>query len=322
MKRLLILCALFGLLTACGAAETTKAPVETQEPEVEEVVPELEIQPGPEDIDPDTGYRVLSSTEATVDGGRVLRLDAVGMPLTDPGSTVRYGVHSVRVYDGEELLQELPVNVETGVSLTQAPTVEAALTVRDMNFDGADDIALCATMERNAPPHYYFLWDGAENAYLYGFTLRGAEPNPATREIVAEYPYDGDVDYTDYLRYDDGGVLRLVARKAEDWKRGSEDFPLTQYYEFADGEAVLLREEFTDYDDEGLTVREVREPVDGELKPVRVEILEGADGEFHVVRTEEIPTDVPEAGLEAVPTEDGETDETEEEPAPVEDAEA
>ena len=315
MKRLLILCALFGLLTACGASETAKAPVETQEPETEEAVPELEIQPGPDDIDPETGYRVLSSVEATVDGGRVLRLDAVGMPLTEPGEAVRYGVHAVRVYDGEVLLQELPVNIGTGISLTQAPTVEAALTVRDMNFDGADDIALCATMERNAPPYYYFLWDSAESAYLYGFTLRGAEPDYETREIVAEYPFDGDIDYTDYLRYADDGSLQLVSRKAEDWNRGSEDFPLTQYYEFADGEAVLLREEFTDYNDEGLTVREVREPADGELKPVRIEILEGADGEFHVVRTEEIPLDVPEEmTLEPTLTED--------EPAPVEDAEA
>lgn len=298
MKGLLILCALLGLLTACGASETTKAPVETPEPEMEaeEAVPELEIQPGPEDIDPETGYRVLSSVEAVVDGGRALRLDAVGMPLTDPGSAVRYGVHTVRVYEGGELLQELPVNVGTGVSLTEAPTVEAALSVRDMNFDGSDDMDLCATMERNAPPHYYFLWDSAENAYAYGFTLRGAEPDPATREIIAAYPQDSAIDNTDTLRYADDGSLYLVSRKAEDWKRGSEDFPLTRYYEFVDGEAVLIREEFTNYNDEGLTLREVREPVDGELKPVRIEILEGGDGEFHVVRTEEIPLtpDAPE----------------------------
>ena len=323
MKRLLILCMLLGLLTACGTAPTPEP--SGAEPEIEEAVPELEIQPGPDDIDPETGDRVLSSVEAVVDGGRALRLDAVGQPLTEPGAAVCYGVWTVRVYDGEELLQTIPVGEATGAGMTRSPTVEAALVARDMNFDGADDMELCATMERNAPPRLYFLWNSDANAYLYGFTLRGAEPDPETRQVVAEYPQDSQVELTDYLRYEDNGSLRLVSRKAEDWKRGSEDFPLTQYYEFVDGEAVLLREEFTDYNDEGLTVREVREIVDGELKPVRIEILEGGNGEFYVVRTEEIPQDIPEAGLEDAPTMDSETEDEYapiEDDAPVEDAEA
>ena len=322
MKRLLILCALFGLLTACGASETTQAPADVTEPEpeIEEAVPELEIQPGPDDIDPETGDRALLAVEATVDGGRVLTLEGVGQALTEPGAAVRYGIREVRVYEGEEWLQTIAVRDAMGAETTQSPTVEAALTVRDMNFDGAGDIDLYGEVTRSADPHYYYLWDSEANAYLYGFTLSGAEPDPEAREIAATYKQDSAVEVTDRLRYADDGSLRLVSREARDWKRGSEDFPLTQYYEFVDGEAVLIREEFTNYDDEGLTVREVREPVDGELKPVRREILEGADGEFHVVRTEEIPLDVPEAGLEAAPIlEDGEI--IEEEFAPVEDEE-
>ncbi len=323
MKRLAILCALLGLLAACGAPERTQAPEEAAETETAEAaeaapVPELEIQPGPDDIDPETGERALSSVEATVDGGRALRLEAVGMPLTEPGMAVHYGVRAVRVYDGETLLQELPASVEPGQSMTRAPTVEDALSVRDMNFDGADDMDLCATMERNAPPHYYFLWNAEAGAYLYAFTLRGAEPDPETREIVSSYSLDSQTDCEDRLRYADDGTLQLVSRKTEDWKNGTEDFPLTAYYEFRDGEAVLLRQEFTDYSDEGLIAREVREPVDGELKPVRVEILEGADGEYYVVRTEEIPLEAPEAEDAAAPEaeEAGEEFFAEDEPAP------
>ena len=311
MKRLAILCTLLALLTACGAPESDSVPAESvaeAETETEQPVPELEIQPAPPDVDPETGDRVLTSVNATVDGGRVLRLDAVGQALTEPGASVRYGVRAIRVYEGEDLLQtlsvsELPPEASPGAT-TQAPTVEDALTVQVMNFDGSDDIDLCGTAERNAPPHFYYLWSGDMGAYLYAFTLRGAVTNPETREVTATYRQDSDVECTDYFQYEDGWTLKLVRREARDWKRGSEDFPLTDYYEFPDGQAVLIREEFTNYNDEGLTVREVREMVNGELTPVRIEILEGADGEYVVVRTEEIP-------LETFPEDDAEAEDME-----------
>lgn len=298
MKRLAIFCILMAMLTACGAQTAENPPEESAPPEAEAQapVPELEIQPAP-DVDPETGDRVLSSVSATVDGGRVLRLEAVGQTLTEPGASVRYGVREVRVYDGEALLQtlsvgELPPEALTG-SMTQSPTIEDALTVRDMNFDGAEDIDLYAQVEHTADPHIYYLWSSDMGAYLYAFTLRGAEPDPLTRRVAATYRLDSVTDCTDYWAYEDGWTLKLSARETRDWKRGSEDFPLVEYYEFPDGEAVLVRQEFTNYNDEGLTVREVREVVNGELRPVRVEILEGADGEYHVVRTEEIPPEMP-----------------------------
>ena len=295
MKRLAILCMLLALLTACAAPEVRSTPAEPPAPEPDAPVPELEIQPGPEDIDPETGDRVLSTREANVSGGRVLRLDAVGQALTEPGSSVRYGIREVRVYEDGALLQTLAADA-------QSPTVEAALAVRDMSFDGADDIDLYGQITRNADPHYYYLWDPEAGAYAYAFTLRGAEPDPDAGEIVCTYRQDSGTDCTDRLRYGEGGALETVGRVTRDWKNGTEDFPLVDYYEFPDGEAVLVREEFTDYNDEGLTVREVREPVNGELTPVRLEILEGENEEFHVVRTEEItPEPLPENADEPEP---------------------
>ncbi|MBR3569185.1 MAG: hypothetical protein IKN96_00060 [Oscillibacter sp.] len=325
MKRLAIVCAIFALLTACGAAETSKAPVvEKQAPEIAEPVPELEIEPPPDDIDPETGDRVLLSAEASVSGGRVLTVEGVGQALTEPGAAVRYGLRAVRVYENGELLQTLFARDFIDGDMMESPAIEDALIVRDANFDGADDIDLCGGTERVAPLRYYFLWDADANGYVYGFKLRGASVDPDKREITASYPLDSSVDCADVWRYAPDGSLQLAERKTEDWKRGSEDFPLVEYYVFQDGEAVLTRQEFTNYNDEGLTVREVREVVNGELKPVRLEILEGADGEFRVVRTEEIPQepvfpDVAPAPMdgESVPA-DGET---ENEPAPAEDAE-
>lgn len=302
MKRLLIACALLGLLAACGAPEAARTSADAPETDAEALapVPELEIQPGPDDIDPETGDRVLLTVEATANDGRVLRLEGVGQPLTEPGAAVRYGLRTVRVYEWDALLQEIDAGeIAGGAGLTEAPTVEAALTVGDMNFDGADDFAVCLTSERVAPPYGYYLWSAEAGAYLYAFTLRGAAPDPETREIVASYSLDSQTDCQDRLRYAYDGTLELASRQTENWKNGTEDFPLVEYYEFRDGEAVLLRQEFTDYNDEGLTVREVREPVDGELKPVRVEILEGADGEYRVIRTEEIPLETPEEVADA-----------------------
>lgn len=319
MKRLAILGILLATLTACGAPVVNNLPAESAPPteEVEtarqEPVPELEIQPSPPDVNPETGDRALLSVNATVDGGRVLRLDAIGQALTEPGASVRYGVREIRVYDGEELLQtlsvdELPPDASVG-PVTQSPTVEDALTVRDMNFDGSQDIDLYGTAERAAPPHIYYLWSGDMGAYLYAFTLRGADTDPETREVVTNYRQDSAVECTDRYGYEDGWTLKLVSREARDWKRGSEDFPLTDYYEFPNGDAVLIREEFTNYNDEGLIAREVREIVNGELTPVRVEILEGADGEYTVVRTEEIPLDTfPDEAAEAEFIPDGEAD--------------
>ena len=191
------------------------------------------------------------------------------------------------MYEGETALQTLVVAAIEGAATTQSPTVESALSVRDMNFDGADDIDLYAQVTRSVDPHYYYIWNPDTGLYEYAFTLRGAEADPDAREIVSTYRRDDGLDCQERFRYN-GGALEPVSRVTEDWKNGTEDFPLVDYYEFRDGEAVLVREEFTDYTDDGLTVREVREPVDGELRAVRREVLEGADGEYHVVRTEEV----------------------------------
>lgn len=301
MKRFMTLCALLLiLLTSCGQTETQKNPDTAPQADIEEPAPELEILQDPTETDTDAGNWVLSSVDAAVDGGRVLRLDAIGKTVEGTDVPERYAVSAVRVYEGDTLLQtilikDVPPEASegepyAGESETLAPSVETAISTHDMNFDGFDDLDLCAwTGTGELDPHYYYLWNSVIGAYLYAYTLRGAVADPETREVLSTYRQDSNTDCTDYYRYTDSGTLILVSRRTEDWKRGSEDFPLVEYYGFQDGNATLIREEFTNYDDRGYPVREVREIVRGELTPVRREMLEVSDGEIRVLGTEELP---------------------------------
>ena len=115
----------------------------------------------------------------------------------------------------------------------------------------------------------------------------------AAREVSARYSEDSAY-YTDHYRPASDGSLLLYSREVEDWDLGTEDFPLRERYEYPDGEETLVYQEFTDYDDEGRTIREIRERVDGELLPVRLEELEVTDGSIRVIRTEEVPRPVAE----------------------------
>lgn len=303
MKRYVILfLSILLLLSGCDASGTKSVSTDVT-PSIDEApVPELEIKPGPpvEEIAHDDAERVLSSVNAAADGGRTLRVDAVGRTLSDG-----YAVTEARVYEDGTLLQTIRIadlppeatdgEAYEGADATQAATLDAALSVHDMDFDGADDLDLCAwRLLNDADPHHYFLWNADAERYQYAYTLRGAEADPERREVVASYRLDSAIDCVDRYRYAEDGMLELVSRVTEDWKRGTEDFPLVEYYDAQDGEPVLTRQEFTDYDDEGRTLREVREPLeDVGLWPTRLEELEASDDGFRVVRTEELPLPEP-----------------------------
>ena len=238
------------------------------------------------ELELNSGDRVIYSVNTEADEGKNLRLDAVGRNLDAGG----YQIREIRVYESGSLLQTISAGDAGSGNFIEAPVLNSMAPIHliDMNFDGVDDLDLPGRAVSNAKTitHYYWLWNPSVGEYLYGFTMQNAELHPETREIISKHN-DGTVYYIDYYNYNNT-ALSLSRRELEDWDRGTEDFPLKEYYEYPDGEEILIRQEFTDYDDNGLTIREIREPIDGVLYPVRMEELEVIDGEIRVIRSENI----------------------------------
>ena len=265
-----------------------------------------------------SGDRVLSSVNASVDGTRTLRLDAIGR--AQPERTGHYIVRKIDVSEEGKALQTVSVSeardaspgnaagaaqsVPAGAAKDAAPdslesaSIQEALAVLDVNFDGSDDLDLCEWVSAHTALHHYWTWNSAIGRYLYACTLQDPQINPQTKEAVSQYN-TASVYYTDVYRPAPDGTLALASRELEDWDRGTEDFPLLERYEYPDGEETLVRQAFTDYDDAGRTIREIRELVNGELIPVSLEELEVTDGTIRVIRTEAVPPPQPEIPEEA-----------------------
>ena len=295
MKRTIMI--LWSILTVLMLAGCGKGAVIQANPvPVQEDIPPQSVTAQPENNPDDLlSDRVLSSVTAHVDEDRILRLDAVGR--MEPENNGSCGVREVRVYENGQLLQTVFVQEATartvsgplGEGYTQSPTVEGAMTALDINSDGSDDLDLYGWSTNNMIPHHYWLWNSGVGEYLYAGTYQGAEPDPEHNQILAQYRVENGVYYTDH--YDTN--FTLISREVENWDTGTEDFPLREYYEFPDGEETLIWQAFTDYDDSGRTIREIRMPLDGVLYPVRLEELEVIDGVERVVSSQEVPLPTP-----------------------------
>ena len=239
-----------------------------------------------------------------------MRLDTIGHAL--PERAGHCLIREIRVYEDGKLLQTISAseiqsnsavsqssaapsrsNAVTPSDSYEAASVEEAAAVLDVNFDGSDDLDLSEWVSSYRTLHHYWTWNSGVGRYLYSCTLEGAQVDPDRGEIVAQYN-TSSIYYTDIYRPAADGTLALVSRELEDWDRGTEDFPLLERYEYPDGEETLVHQEFTDYDDTGRTIREIRELVDGGLIPVRLEELEVTDGAIRVIRSEDVPPPQPE----------------------------
>ena len=286
-------------LTGCGGRETEPAPSITRPTPPEDLIPDSPPVSQEETSSDSTADLVLSSLTAAVDGGRTLRLDAIG--AMKPERKNHCGIKEVQVYENGTLIQTVSADIaplsDGAGRYTEAASVEGAMAVRDMNFDGFNDLELSDWIANGNDPHHFWLWDPAAGQYRYAFTLRGAEVDEEKQVVISTY-IDNSIDYTDTYQYS-GTSLVLMSRVTRNWKLGTEDFPLMDYYDYPNGTELLYREEYTDYNENGVAMREVREPVDGVLTPVRIEQLEVVDGELRVVNTfpvEPPPSPGPENG--------------------------
>lgn len=216
MRRLVSLPLILLLLAACAAP--AGEPSQTPEPPPQEV-PADDTEAPPE-ID-ETEDHVLLTLEAPLADGRTLTLEAFGRVLDE----YTCGVREVRVYDGDELLQNVSVreaanivwDLGDGILLdsfydyTECWNPEGCMETVDLNFDGNTDFGLFGWPANNIIPYYYWLWNAETGQYQYAFTLQGVEAHPEDGEISAEYKSGsaGSQWIVEYYRPDENGELYL-----------------------------------------------------------------------------------------------------------------
>lgn len=90
-----------------------------------------------------------------------------------------------------------------------------AVDIRDINFDGSDDLGIPIDTTRN-DVHCWFLWDAASQQYRYAFSLAGdltilshAEM-PAEKEMLVETRWDDTFSFTQSRTYQFNSRSQLV----------------------------------------------------------------------------------------------------------------
>ena len=160
-------------------------------------------------------------THAASVGDRTLTVEAVGRERVDGISG--WGVGTLNIYDGDNLIQTLSLSEaigRDGVSgpiasgYTEAWDRESAFYTQDINFDGKDDIVVMGWIPNNTIPYYCYLWNSDRGEYEYAFILQGLSVDPEKKEVVSEYHTSGEnYEYRyDHYQYDEAGKLVLVDR--------------------------------------------------------------------------------------------------------------
>lgn len=237
MKQVFFLLAIFCFLlcSGCGAkhpaAETPTSMEHTTET-------------APAKTPAETEDHVLLTLEAHVDNGLLLQLEAVGKKRPDMD---QWGIREVRVWNGTDLIQTISaqeaigtdgISGSVGAGYTDCWSINESMTVRDMNFDGCDDLDLFGWICNNTIPHYYWLWEPDAQQFSYAFCLQGAKITPERQEVCSEYKETTACYCRDYYQYDESGTLVLVRRDVENYA----DMRL-EHYELIGGQLILTETE-------------------------------------------------------------------------------
>ena len=177
---------------------------------------------------------MLTTREATVDGGRTLTLETVGKKQADMDL---WGVREVRISEGDVLLQTIPIQEAIdaegvdglGTGYTACWSAEEAMAVLDKNFDGNEDLGLVGWIPAsNTVPHYHWMWDSGAEAFSFALCLQGASVDETA--VIATYQYENG----DHYAPDETGALVLVGWDVTDWT-GNGETPVVESYEMRDG---------------------------------------------------------------------------------------
>ena len=165
-----------------------------------------------------------------------MELDVIGKA----GGDGRYGVSELRIYDMSAIGRTKPAQIirladigedfvsgSVGEGYTDCWSVDEAVNVLDMNFDGSPDIEVFGWVTNNTIPHYYFFWHSEAGRFEYALRLQGATVDKENGQVIAEYKSgEGGSEYTrDYYKPDKNGNLVLVDSKKTTYSGNNEPLP-------------------------------------------------------------------------------------------------
>lgn len=199
-----------------------------------------------EKVDAYTAKEYTCTAEITVDNGRELQLVLHGTK-----DEYFYLIYKIEVFDGEKLIQSGLVKEAVMAEWEEDGSGEEEnyyadswvedgfLSVADMNFDGAGDIAIQGWVTNGANiPCYYWLWNEEAQQFTYAFCICNAEIDEAQKLIVS-HMRDSAVCYsTHYYAYDEDGKLQKIGYELEDYGE-----LIKSIYELQNGEMKLVSEE-------------------------------------------------------------------------------
>ncbi len=195
-----------------------------------------------EKVDAYTVAEYTYTAEITVDNGRELHLVLHGTK-----DEYFYLIHEIEVFDGEKLIQSGLVKEaviaewewEEENFYAESWVEDGGLSVADMNFDGAGDIAIQGWVTTGANiPCYYWLWDEEAQQFTYAFCICNAEIDEAQKQIISHMRDTASCYSTDYYAYDEDGKLQRVGYEYEDYGK-----LIKSIYELQNGEMKLVSEE-------------------------------------------------------------------------------
>lgn len=198
-----------------------------------------------EKVDAYTAKEYTCTAEITVDNGRELQLVLHGTK-----DEYFYLIYKIEVFDGEELIQsglvkeavmtewEEDGSGEEENYYAESWVEDGFLSVADMNFDGAGDIAIQGWVANANVPCYYWLWDEEAGQFTYAFCICNAEIDEAQKQIISHMRDSAVCHSTYYYAYDEDGKLQNIGYELEDYGK-----LIKSIYELQNGEMKLVSEE-------------------------------------------------------------------------------
>ena len=167
---------------------------------------------------------------------------------------------------------------------TECWSKEDLLQVKDVNFDGNQDMEIFAWITNTSIPYYYMLWNGNSGQFEYGFCIQLTEVDYDKQQLVASYGGGAGTYYTDYYRYNENGELYLADRQIKDSEGNLINRQEQEWVEITEEEKLGNGQYLADMDWESLKTR----ITDTEYQTVQkyLTVLEGEDFTW-IYRSEE-----------------------------------